>query len=146
MFMSSQANYMEKLARMIFVEEDVDKDNGVVFGSAFSPSSNKKANRLETSVIIHPESRVDEEMLKVASYISSTRKTHPQCLGRADVCANDVRGVTPLDVEPNKSKVSDYHANIIGWNNDEAENLLKADSIAEKAVFIGLSSFAVNPV
>lgn len=127
-----------KVARLIFAEEDCDTDTGIVFGSAFMPGLNKKANRLETSVIIHPDTYPEKELVRAAQYITSARKTHPMCMGRADISAHNVKSVELLDVVPDKSPVSDYHANIVGWDNEESENMKLSDKIAEMATFVAM--------
>lgn len=126
----------KNIARMIFAEEDCDTDTGTVFGSAFMPRFIKKSNRFETSVIIHPDTDSEKEFIKVAQYITSTRKTHPICIGRADISVLNVESVEPLNVEPCKAPVSDYHANIVGWDNEESENMKMADNLAEMANFV----------
>ena len=52
----------------------------------------------------------------------------------------DVESINSLQVEPQPSSISNYHANIIGWDNDVARQLLEAEWIAAAATFVRRAS------
>lgn len=123
----------EKVSRCVMLEEWDDDEFQKAEGCMFMPDPVK--DRFETSVIMHA-GQTNEELDAVGQYIHDHRPTHPEFIGRAICSLKDIESIDALKVEHRPGKCSRFHANIIGWGNDEAQRLLQAEKIARVAEFV----------
>ena len=133
----------ELLSRCVMLDNGVDGDVEYPEGYMFMPDLVKMRGtgdmRYETSVILHA-GQTDTQLDAAGKYIEERNKRHPRYLGRCVCCVGDVESISSLQVEPQPSRISNYHANIIGWDNDVARQLLEAERIAAAATFVRRAS------
>ena len=133
----------ELLSRCVMLDNGVDGDVEYPEGYMFMPDLVKMRGtgdmRYETSVILHA-GQTDTQLDAAGKYIEERNKQHPRYLGRCVCRAGDVESINSLQVEPQPSRISNYHANIIGWDNDVARQLLEAERIAAAATFVRRAS------
>ena len=118
---------------------DVDSPEGYMFMPDLVRNRDEGGMRYETSVILH-SGQTAVQLDEAGKYIEERNKKHPRYLGRCVCRVDDVESVSSLMVEPRPSRISNYHANIIGWNNDVAQQLLEAERIAAAATFVQRAS------
>ena len=133
----------ERLSRCVMLDNGVDGDVDFPEGYMFMPDPVKVRGgvemRFETSVILH-SGQTDAQLDEAGKYIEIKNKRHPRYLGRCVCRVGDVESINTLQVEPQPSRISDYHANIIGWDNAVARQLLEAERIAAAATFVRRAS------
>lgn len=130
--MIKQPSPDEKVSRCVMLNIWDDGELQEPEGWMFMPDPVK--GRYETSVIMHA-GQTDEELNSAGQYIHDHRSTHPEFIGRAVCTVGNVESINALKVEPKPGKISDYHANIIGWGNEESQRMLEAELIANKSEF-----------
>lgn len=133
----------ELLSRCVMLNNgedgDVDSPEGYMFMPDLVRNRDEGGTRYETSVILH-FGQTAAQLDEAGKYIEKKNKRHPRYLGRCVCCVGDVESINSLQVEPQRTRISDYHANIIGWNNDVARQLLESERIAAAATFIRRAS------
>lgn len=122
----------EHLARFISSEGWLNK--GRVKGDAFRP--NKNHRRLETSVTRHDGTDLEQIRTKGNAWASSGRSRPLSFFGWANVVAESVRLVPPLNVENAATYRDPNHANIIGWDVEEGKQTIQAEDVARQSAFI----------
>ena len=133
----------ELLSRCVMLDNGVDGDVEYPEGYMFMPDFVKMRGtddmRYETSVILHA-GQTDTQLDAAGKYIEERNKRYPRYLGRCVCRAGDVESINSLQVEHQPSRISNYHANIIGWDNAVARQLLEAERIAAAATFVRRAS------
>jgi hypothetical protein len=133
----------ELLSRCVMLDNGDEKDVEFPEGYMFMPDPGKarggKGNRYETSVILH-RGQTDAQLDDAGKYIEAKNKKHPRYLGRCVCRVGDVEAVNSLLVEPQPSRISEHHANIIGWSNEMARQVLEAERIAVASVYVQRAS------
>lgn len=133
----------ELLSRCVVLDNgdprDVESPEGYMFMPDWHTNKISGISRLETSVILH-KNQTDEELDKAGKYIERNRKRPSKFLGRCVCTVADVESIDSLTVTPQPSKNSQCHANILGWDNDKAQQLLEAEKIAMTATFVPRAS------
>lgn len=127
----------QQLSRCVMIDNGEDSDVQSPEGYMFMPSCVK--GRYETSVILHA-GQTESELDEAGKYIERKNKKHPRFLGRCVCRIEDVESVAELDVEPQRSAISDFHANVIGWSNDISRQMLEAEKIAMSATYVRRAS------
>lgn len=121
------------LSRCVMIDNGDARDVQYPEGYMFMPALVK--GRYETSVILHAGQK-ESELDEAGKYIERKNKKHPCFLGRCVCRVGDVESVNALDVEPQKSAISAFHANVIGWSNDVSRQILEAEKIAMSATYV----------
>ena len=133
----------ELLSRCVMLDNgedgDVDSPEGYMFMPDLVKTRDEDGTRYETSVILH-SGQTDAQLDEAGKYIEEKNKKHPRYLGRCVCRVGDVESINTLLVSPHPSRISKFHANIIGWSNDVARQLLEAERIAAAATFIRRAS------
>lgn len=131
----------ERISRCVFLdngtEEDVEYPEGYMFMP--DPVKSKRGIRFETSVIVHGK-QTEPQLEQPGMYIEKVRRNHPRYLGRCVCTVADVDAVNALFVESSPSKISDFHANILGWSNEVARQMLEAERLAAASEFVRRAS------
>ena len=133
----------ELLSRCVMLDNaedgDVDSPEGYMFMPDLVKTRDEGGTRYETSVILHC-GQTDAQLDEAGKYIEKRNKKHPRYLGRCVCSVGDVESINTLLVAPQPSRISNFHANIIGWSNDVARQLLEAERIAAAATFVRRAS------
>ena len=133
----------EHLSRCVMLdngeEGDVDFPEGYMFMPDEVDLRGGKGTRYETSVILH-SGQTDVQLDEAGKYIEAKNRKHPRYLGRCVCRVGDVEAINSLLVEPQPSRISEYHANIIGWSNEIARQLLEAERIAAASTYVPRAS------
>ena len=139
--MKSAISPGERISRCVFLDngtaEDVECPEGYMFMP--DPVKSKEGARFETSVIVHGK-QTEAQLEQPGLYIEKVRKSHPRYLGRCVCMVADVNAVNALFVDPSPSKVSEFHANILGWSNELARQILEAERLAAASEFVRRAS------
>ena len=129
----------ELLSRCVMLDngvvEDVDFPEGYMFMPDLIEMRGGAGKRYETSVILH-SGQTDAQLDAAGKYSENRNKKHPRYLGRCVCRVGDVESINSLRLESQPSGISDFHANIIGWSNDVAQQLLESERIAAAATFV----------
>ncbi len=133
----------EHLSRCVMLDNGEEGDVEFPEGYMFMPDEvdlrGVNGTRYETSVILH-SGQTDDQLDAAGKYIEAKNKKHPRYLGRCVCRVGDVEAINSLLVEPHPSRISAYHANIIGWSNDIARQLLEAERIAAVSTYVPRAS------
>ncbi len=133
----------ELLSRCVMLDNgedgDADSPEGYMFMPDLVKTRDEDEPRYETSVILH-SGQADAQLDEAGKYIEERNKRHPRYLGRCVCRVVDVESINTLLVAPHPSRISDFHANIIGWSNDVARQLLESERIAAAATFVRRAS------
>ena len=133
----------EHLSRCVMLDNGEEGDVEFPEGYMFMPDEvdlrGGKGTRFETSVILH-SGQTDDQLDDAGKYIEAKNKKHPRYLGRCVCCVSDVEAINSLLVEHQPSRISAYHANIIGWSNEIARQLLEAERIAAASTYVPRAS------
>ena len=114
--------------------------------NAFLPKVNEDNNRYETSVWMHLSKKdipFEEGEQFMARRRANKGKPKPKLQGIADVIVSyvDKAGVK---IDNLKGRIP-FHANIVGWNNQEAERKREAQRLADKAEVFVIEGNIVEP-
>lgn len=115
----------EVLSRWLFSSKLFNRSTLRVRSGAFTPQRSLRSGDLETSV--YRTSGLTEHQIWPLAQLRPGLTLH----GRADLKANDVE-TTGLTVVPETSN-HPRHANILGWSDDEADQLQKKTELARMA-------------
>lgn len=127
----------ELLSRCVMVDNPDEQEVEFPEGWMFMPDRCKA--RWETSVILHGGQSV-EELDNAGKYIERKRKSHPTFLGRCVCSVGDVESVDSLTVDPQPGPISEFHANILGWSNDQSQQMLEAEKLAMRSTYVKRAS------
>jgi hypothetical protein len=128
----------ERLARIIMLKKQVWEKEGRFFAEpeAFLPYS-----RRELSVIRHRD-LTEDELWNIGRDVAAMREAGDKfgrkfpLIGRGDFLARDAR-TQNLDVKPVEGVgLPRNHADVVGWPSDKAAQLLHAEELAARAVFV----------
>ena len=128
----------ERLGRIIMVKKHVWEKEGRFFPEpeAFLPYS-----RVKLSVIRHRD-LTEDELWKVGRDVATMREAGDKfgrkfpLVGRGDFLARDTR-TQNLDVKPVEGAgLPRNHADVVGWPSEKAAQLLLAEELAARAVFV----------
>ena len=115
--------------------------------NAFLPKINDKNNQYETSVWMHLSKndlpRKEGERF-MAERKASKGRPKPKLQGIADVLVSDVDKVG-VKIDRRYGRVP-FHANIVGWDNHEAEQKREAQRLADRANVSVIEENIIEPL
>ena len=115
--------------------------------NAFLPKINDENNQYETSVQMHMSNN-DLPWEEGEQFMSRRKankgKPKPKLQGIADVSVSDV-DKSGVKIDNLDGRVP-FHANIVGWDNQEAEQKREAQRLADKATVFVIEQNIVEPL
>jgi hypothetical protein len=121
----------ESISHYIFDKKEFDQNKGIVLTVAFMPRIAPGRTQLETSVF-RVQGLSEDENWSFGEWVSIRRKRSLK--GRGDLKVKDTTTLALQVIA--ETSLHDHHADIVGWSEDEVDQLYCAAELAQSATLV----------